>query len=96
MGNELFFNSHFQARLEAPEESVNGAVLILKLKDFQSYNEKYGRATGDLLLKQVAGRWQKVLEEVQGSVIAKRSGADFIAFLPNVTADESEYYLDNV
>ena len=96
LGNELFFNSHFQARLEAPEESVNGAVLILKLKDFQSYNEKYGRATGDLLLKQVAGRWQKVLEEVQGSVIAKRSGADFIAFLPNVTADESEYYLDNV
>jgi len=93
LGNELFFSSRFQARLEAPEESTTGALLILKLKDFAQYNDKYGRVAGDLLLKQISGRWLKVLEEVQGSVIARRSGADFIAWLPNLAEDEAEYYL---
>ena len=96
LGNELFFTSRFHAQLEAPEESTTGAVLVLKLNDLTRYNERYGRVEGDLLLKQISARWQKVLAEVQGSVIARRSGADFIAWLPDLAVDEAEYYLHAV
>ncbi|MBV1881630.1 MAG: EAL domain-containing protein [Pseudomonadales bacterium] len=93
LGNDLFFTSRYQGHLEAPEESTSGAVLILRINGLSQYNEVYGRAAGDQLLRQVSKYWQKNFNDVQGNVIARRSGADFIAWLPNVSAENAEAHL---
>ncbi len=96
LGNQFYFDARFQAMTEDPHESLVGAVLILSFRDFNHYNTTYGRVAGDLLLKQVAGRWQKVLEQTQGAVIAKQAGANLAAWLPNVSLERAEQLLQSV
>ncbi len=96
MGSRAYFYSRFFANAETSGELMLGAVLVLSLKEYEHYKERYGQVAGELLLKQVAGRWLKVLEEVQDSLIARRCETDFIAWLPKTTSDEAEYYLQAV
>ena len=79
--NEQVFLTRYHARLEAPEASKAGALMLVKLNDFSQYNDHYGREQGDVLLKQIAGRVQQTLESFADGILGKRSGAEFIIYL---------------
>lgn len=89
LANQAAFETEFRELLASSERRANGALLILQVADFAGVNNELGRDKADLLLQQIAGRFAKLHERIPESIVARRSGADFIAFLPGRTESES-------
>lgn len=89
LGNLASFQHHFQALLTDSERRAQGALIILQVADFARFNQDAGRERADLLLQQIAGRWQTLGEGRPEALLARRNGADFIAFLPGVAEAEA-------
>jgi diguanylate cyclase (GGDEF)-like protein/PAS domain S-box-containing protein len=63
------------------------AVLFLDLDGFKRINDAHGHDTGDLLLKEVAGRLK---ETVRGSdAVARVGGDEFIIVLDNIDSEDN-------
>lgn len=90
MGNQNYFYARFFAAYETADKRMMGALFVLKLKDYSEYNARYGHIAGDLLLKQLAGRWMKVFQKTPECIVAKRPGAGFIAWLPKISVEQAE------
>ncbi len=72
----------FVERIEAEIENAdrNGYeffMLILDLNKFKEVNDVYGHHTGDILLKEVTGRFKKACH--QGDFLARLGGDEFVA-----------------
>ena len=80
----------FQARLaeKAGQVRLEGraaAIVLLDLDDFRFFNNTYGHAVGDVVLRQVAGRLKEVYSA--GEAIAHFGGDEFLVLLPDVAQD---------
>ena len=56
-------------------------LLMIDVDHFKSVNDRYGHATGDIVLKRVAATLNKLIRETDLS--ARFGGEEFIVFLPN-------------
>jgi diguanylate cyclase (GGDEF)-like protein len=74
----------------AAELPVHGeaqrAVLMVDLDDFKTYNDAYGHAAGDLVLKEAVAAWRTALRE--GDLLARYGGEEFCIVLRGCTPDE--------
>lgn len=59
---------------------VEGALLLLDLNQFKPVNDSYGHEVGDLLLREVARRFTRVIPE--GSILARLGGDEFGVLIP--------------
>lgn len=59
---------------------VEGALLLLDLNQFKPVNDSYGHEVGDLLLREVARRFARVIPE--GSILARLGGDEFGVLIP--------------
>jgi diguanylate cyclase (GGDEF)-like protein len=59
---------------------VEGALLLLDLNQFKPVNDNYGHDVGDLLLREVARRFARVIPE--GSILARLGGDEFGVLIP--------------
>lgn len=59
---------------------VEGALLLLDLNQFKPVNDNYGHEVGDLLLREVARRFARVIPE--GSLLARLGGDEFGVLIP--------------
>ncbi len=89
LGNRREFDSRLKAHMASEQGSGVGAVLFLTIGDFGKYNEEQGHVAGDLLLEQVAQVMVTQLQEVTNVAISRNAGANFNAFLPNLTGDKA-------
>jgi two-component system, cell cycle response regulator len=71
----------------AAEEGSVFAVMVVDLDRFKSVNDRYGHATGDQVLVDVAQRLSVNLRA--GDMIARIGGEEFLAVLPNTTHHEA-------
>ncbi|MCX6024084.1 MAG: diguanylate cyclase, partial [Chloroflexi bacterium] len=62
------------------------ALLIMDLNGFKDVNDTFGHETGDELLRQVAGRLQRVVR--QGETAARLGGDEFAVILPGAAGGE--------
>ena len=93
---DLFNHRVFQKRLEveaarAHHEGTTLAVIMLDLNNFKFFNDAYGHAVGDEVLKQVAESLRSACR--QEDVLARYGGDEFAMLLPsvaNVTHKEIE------
>lgn len=90
LGNGRFFNAQLDARLHAPEEPFVGALVRVQVDGLLTYNERFGKASGDALLRQIGKLWQQQLEDIEGLCVARVSGARFAALLPLPDATQAE------
>jgi diguanylate cyclase (GGDEF)-like protein len=70
------------ARADRGESSL--ALLMLDIDHFKSFNDTYGHAMGDLVLKKVATTLGRCLR--QADVLARFGGEEFVVLLPQVSA----------
>lgn len=59
---------------------VEGALLLMDLNQFKPVNDTYGHDVGDLLLREVARRFSRVLPD--GSILARLGGDEFGVLIP--------------
>ncbi len=83
--NRRYFDSAFARELSRCDRSSSSlALLIADVDHFKSFNDTYGHAMGDLVLKKVAGILAGAIRK--GDVLARFGGEEFVVILPNVTA----------
>ncbi len=86
----LFNRRYFEYQLEQELERARRrgdpiALLLLDLDHFKRVNDWYGHATGDEVLKAVAGILRGALRRLD--VCARWGGEEFAAIMPNTSAD---------
>jgi diguanylate cyclase (GGDEF)-like protein len=82
----LFYDRAQQAIFTARRNRQASAVLLIDLDRFKEINDTLGHHIGDLLLKEVGLRLQKVLREVD--TVARLGGDEFGLILRNVAGQE--------
>jgi predicted signal transduction protein with EAL and GGDEF domain len=72
----------------APTKFATGALAVIRLRGFATFNEKHGRVEGDALLKRVAVLLGKVTESRPGALLAKLDGPEFGVVVPEIQESE--------
>ena len=83
-----------EALFRCRNDGVPAALAVIGIDDFRGYLGRRGHAAGDALIKGVAGAIRSVCSE--GVLLARWSGAEFIALLPNATPREGHAFADHV
>lgn len=94
--NREGFDQRLRAELEARHSVPHGSLLLLQLNQFAELNQQQGRDKGDEVLKAVAEVLARVCAEHRESFAARRSGAGFSAFLPNLGPDQLDGLADKL
>ncbi|WP_052025920.1 GGDEF domain-containing protein [Phyllobacterium sp. YR531] len=76
------------------DDRLQFAILCIDLDGFRQFNEKYGRAEGDLVLKLVADRLQTCMRK--NDVVYRIDGDEFAVVLLQVTANEVANVADRI
>jgi len=63
------------------------SLVLCDIDHFKSFNDKYGHAVGDEVLKQVASTINDVVRE--SDMVARWGGEEFTVLLPNTSKDEA-------
>lgn len=77
--------NHSLAR--ASQHHHHGAILFLDIDNFKTINDSQGHHIGDMMIKQMADRLQKIVG--QGDTIARLGGDEFIVELSELGSDTS-------
>ena len=96
LSNRRDFDARFSAHLHSEESESSGALILLQVKDFGRYNDVHSREAGDQLLTEISEKLNEVFDGMANVILARRAGADFTAFLPQVTSSEAEEILDSL
>lgn len=89
LANRRNFEERLNHLISTPQEFSGGALLFVRLDGFKEYNDKNGRAAGDLLLQDAARRLGDFSSGHERSVLTRTDGAEFALLLPETTPDEA-------
>ncbi|MBU0501399.1 MAG: EAL domain-containing protein [Gammaproteobacteria bacterium] len=90
LANRRYFIDTLEHRIASEEEFQQGALLLIQLKNFKSYNDRHGYPAGDVYLCAAAGVLQGVGEVNPKYTLAHLSGADFAILAEDVSCPEAE------
>lgn len=95
-----YVQKFFKDRLtEEVTRSLRGdystSVLFLDIDFFKAYNDKYGHAAGDIVLKKVANILVESVKE-SGDIVARYGGEEFAVILANKPQKEAVEFAENI
>ncbi len=86
--------SDFDVRLKSflsPETGPHsGVLLIVRVLDLKAVNDYAGRSEGNALLAAIAEQLKAQLAGYPQRLIARRQGAEFVIFVPDIGEDEAD------
>ena len=85
--NRAYFTAELHRQGETQPKAASYGVLFADLDKFKPVNDEYGHATGDLLLIEVAQRFQRAVKK---SDIVARFGGDEFVFLIRALKNEDD------
>lgn len=85
--NRAFLNEHLQKLLDDASGSESVAIMFLDLDRFKQINDAMGHDPGDILLREVARRLQRMVRP--GDIVARLGGDEFIAVAACSRREES-------
>jgi len=84
--NRVLFDQRVRAALpQAAASGLSVALLVIDLDRFKEVNDSLGHRFGDIVLEQVAARWQATLGE--RGLLARLSGDEFAVLLSGADAE---------
>jgi diguanylate cyclase (GGDEF)-like protein len=86
--NRRGFERDASMRLTESPDDASGALLFIDLNDFKIINDTYGHEVGDELLTIASTRLKKSLRSCD--IIGRPGGDEFVALVPDVTAEVAE------
>ncbi len=89
LGNRRYLTAQVEARLEAGQGAVRGALLILQVDNLQKVNETDGFTAGDSLLKKVATILRQETKMYKDIALSRLTGGDFAIFLSEISAADT-------
>lgn len=84
----MLFEKLRHAQAASTRTSYLGALLFLDLDNFKNLNDTLGHDYGDMLLKQVAQRLQKVVRA--GDTVARLGGDEFVLLFEELSSSDDE------
>jgi len=94
LSNRRDFDDRMAAYLASEEVSKEGALMIVQLSGIGRFNQEHGREAGDDLMRQVGEKIKQALQLIPNVLLARRTGADFTAFLPAVNEAKARKVLE--
>jgi two-component system cell cycle response regulator len=93
--NRRYFEVHLQKLLQKNELTKKSmAVLMMDIDHFKSFNDTYGHAVGDEVLKIFASRIQDSLRSFD--LVARLGGEEFVVILPDVSNDMAYFIAERL
>lgn len=86
--NRRGFERDASRRLTESADDASGALLFIDLNDFKIINDTHGHEVGDELLTIASRRLKKSLRSCD--IIGRPGGDEFVALVPDVTAEVAE------
>lgn len=86
-----------QVTLESQRALRNGtptSVVMLDLDHFKQVNDQYGHAAGDNVIRSLANLLRQRLRRIDS--LGRYGGEEFVAVLPNCTADQAKQIFDEI
>ncbi len=88
--NRRYFNQFLNSVLErAARDRFRVTLLIFDIDDFKAYNDRYGHAAGDEILREAARLMQSVVRD--HDVVARIGGDEFAVIFWDATAPRREH-----
>lgn len=89
LGNRTFLLDRLHdIHMECRKNGTVFGALFFTLEGLREINETEGHRTGDAVLREITGRLR--LEMRRGEVVARYSGAEFVAVIPGLPAERME------
>ncbi len=89
IGNRRYFESQAAVHLENRDGDMKGILLLIRIHGLETLNAHKGFLVADELLKRVAASLQEIAAKLEGAVLARLSGSDFVLFLPDYPLSEA-------
>ncbi|MFO0942824.1 MAG: diguanylate cyclase [Pirellulales bacterium] len=95
----LFNSRHFeQMFFDMSNESITAnkplTIAISDIDHFKKFNDQYGHAAGDEVLKHVAGIFKNCVRNQSGDLAFRYGGEEFCMLMPNTTPAEAMHVLE--
>lgn len=93
--NQLGFDERLDELLkESVQHRLPLSVAFFDINNFKRFNDRYGHAGGDAVIKAVAAAVQREVD--QYGLVGRLHGDEFAVALPEVTEDLAEGYCDSL
>ncbi|MGB5097670.1 MAG: LapD/MoxY N-terminal periplasmic domain-containing protein, partial [Porticoccaceae bacterium] len=89
LANRADFDARMNALVADDMEARRGMLAIIALDDLARINDLAGRTEGNALLAAIGNGLQAGLAEYSGVLVARRQGAEFAVFIPDLDAREA-------
>ena len=90
LANRADFDARLQALIEDAGGKRDGMLGILALDDLAQVNARWGRTEGNALLRAIGAELGDLLEACPGALLARRQGAEFAIFVPDLSDAEAD------
>jgi diguanylate cyclase (GGDEF)-like protein len=90
LANKRHFISTLEHRMASPEVCSQGVLCLIQLRDLKAYDNEFGHAAGDELLRRTADRLRELAAEIPHHTLAHMAGADFALLAEDYAVSQGE------
>lgn len=96
LGNRRYFTRQLDALLESPDNTTNGALLLLGLTQLSRVNDAHGHTAGNELLARTATLISSRVKNMDNCITARITGAEYAIVVPALTRQDAEALAETI
>lgn len=90
LANKRHFMASLEHRMDSPEVCSQGVLCLIQLRDLKAYDNEFGHAAGDELLRRTAEKLRQIAAGIPHHTLAHMAGADFALLAEDYSLAQGE------